>query len=170
MNKVVWVMGESAAGKATLIRYASAHPDCELMRQLGYRGGKIIPVIGDSDRIKMKDTVLELLENETEAIILIKWQAVDSIYGDVLRKLTSETPGIPREIILLSVESDTLYARVQRKPWWNQPNLPHSYYTQARQDEHVLQIKQHAKELSALGFKVSEIDATDGYKLINGVM
>ena len=163
-------MGESAAGKATFIRYAIANPGCELLRQLGYDSGKIIPVIGNSERMKIKGIVLDLLEKETDAVMLIKWQAVDSINPNgkgLLRELSDETPGVPKEIILLSVESDVLYARAQRKPWWNTP-VPHSYYTQERQDEHVAQIKNHAEELSALGFHVIEIDSTNGYKLIRG--
>ena len=83
-----------------------------------------------------------------------------------MRRLASETPDIPREIILLSVESDVLYARVQRKPWWNNPNDPDSYYTQLRQDERIAEIKKHAIELSKLGFKVIEVNSTNGYELI----
>ena len=167
-------MGESATGKATFIRYIMSNPGCELRRQLGYNNRKIIPVeeslyFGDSERIKIKDIVMKLLDNETDAVILIKWQAVDSIVSqgdDVLRKLASETPDTPKEIILLSVESDILYARVQRKSWWNNPNIPYSYYTQERQDEYTAQIKNHAEELAKLDFKVYEIDSTDGYKHI----
>ena len=170
MNKIVWVMGESATGKATFIKYAVDNPDCELIQRLGYNRCKIIPVIDNEassyERIRIKDIVVDLLNNEREAVILIKWQAVDSIflqYGDTLRRLASDTPDILREIILLSVESDILYARVQKKSWWNDPN---SYYTRERQDERVTEIKNHAKELSKLGFKIIEIDSTNGYKLI----
>ena len=172
MNKIVWVMGESATGKSTLIKYFVANPDCELSRILGYNESKIIPVIDNEassyERIRIKDTVLDLLNKETKAVILIKWQAVDSIltqYGDTLRQLAAETSDIPREIILLSVENDILYSRVQKKSWWNNPNDLYSYYTQEQQGEHVLQIKNHATELSELGFKIMEIDSTDGYKI-----
>jgi len=167
-------MGESATGKATFIRYIASNSDSELAQQLGYNNCKIIPIeeslyFGDSERIKIKDIVLNLLDNETDAVILIKWQAVDSIISqgdDVLRKLASKTPDTPKEIILLSVESDILYARVQKKSWWNNPDIPHSYYPQERQDEYTMQIKNHTGELSKLGFKVYEIDSTDGYKRI----
>jgi hypothetical protein len=166
-------MGESAAGKSTFIKYAIDNPECELIQRLGYNSGKIIPVIDNEassyERIRIKDTVLDLLSKETNAVILIKWQAVDSIllqYGDTLKKLAAETPDIPREIILLSVDSDILYARVQKKSWWNKPNDPDSYYTQARQGERVTEIKNHANELSKLGFKIIEIDSTDGYRLM----
>ena len=171
--KIVWVIGESATGKATFIKYVVNNPECELLRILGYNNSKIIPVIDNEassyERIRIKDTVVDLLNKETDAVILIKWQAVDSIlmqYGDTLRKLAAETPDIPREIILLSVESDILYSRVQRKSWWNNPNDLDSYYTQERQDERIMEIKNHVKELSELGFKIIEIDSTDGYKII----
>ena len=173
MNKIVWVMGESATGKASFIKYAADNPDSEILLQLGYRNKKIIPVIDNEassyERIRIKDRVLDLLSRETNAVFLIKWQAVDSLclqYGDTLRKLAAETPSIPKEIILLSVESDTLYVRVQKKRWWNNPEMPHSYYTQEKQDENIKQIKNHAKDLSKFGFKVREIDSTDGYILI----
>ena len=170
MNRIVWVMGESATGKATFIRYAAANPTGELMRRLGYSGSKIIPIVESmtsGDRDEIVSAVLDLLGRETDAVFLIKWQAVDSICSqhDTLRKLASKTPGVPGEIILLSVESDILYARVQRKCWWNDPALPYSYYTQERQDENSAQIKNHAKELSGLGFKMIEIDSTEGYRL-----
>ena len=170
VNKIVWVMGESAVGKATFIRYALANPGCTLMRQLGYHDGKIIPVIENNDRSKIKNIVLDLLDKEKDAIVLIKWQAADSIYpqGDgLLKTLAAETPDTPREIILLSAESDVLYARAQRKPWWNKPDIPYSYYTQERQDENTERTKSHAKELSTLGFKLVEIDSTDGYRFLS---
>ena len=165
-------MGESATGKETFIRYAIANPDCELVRQLGYSNSKIIPIIdvSDNERIKIKDVVLELLNKETNATILIKWQAVDSLhpqYSDVLRKLATVTPNIPSEIILLSVERDALWSRLQKKDWWADWCKKNNW-TRANVDQSAERIKNHARDLSKeLGFKLTEIDATGGYKILN---
>lgn len=174
MNRIVWVLGESAAGKATFIKYAVANPDSNLMHHLGYDNKKIIPIeesmyLGDYERIVIKDKVLDLLNKETDAVILIKWQAADSLhqkYGEVLRKLASETADIPTEIVLLSVESDVLYARLQNKPWWNDPHTAYSYYSYEQMDQNVRRLRCHVKELRELGFTLTEIDANNGYKLL----
>ena len=168
MNKIVWVMGESATGKKTFIQYAAANPGCELMRRLGYGNRKMVPIeesMKPGARTGIITAVLDLLGQETSAVFLLKWQAVDSIYGDTLKRLAARTLNVPQEIILLSVERSALYARVQQKCWWNDPALPASCYTLEQQDEHVTQIKQHAKEWSERGFRLLEIDSTAGYKI-----
>ena len=174
MNNIVWVIGESAAGKATFIRYAVANPDCELIHQLGYYNKKFISVnesmyFGDYERIIIKDLVLDLLNNETDAAILIKWQATDSLhpeYGNVLRKLASETHDTPTAIVFLSVDSNVLYARLQNKSWWHDPNIPHSYYSREQMDQNVKRARSHAKEIIELGFTFTEIDANNGFRII----
>ena len=171
-------MGESAAGKATFIQYAVANPDCELLQQLGYHNHKIIPVkesfyLEDFDRIAIKDIVLDLLHRQENAVILIKWQATDSLhekYGNVLRKLAFETPDIPNEIVFLSVTSSVLYERVQKKPWWNDPDIPHSYYSQEQMDRSIERMRSHISELLELGFSLTDIDATNGYRLIENTL
>jgi hypothetical protein len=175
LNKIVWVMGESAAGKSTFIRYAVTNPNSELMHQLRYIDMKIMPIqesmfLGEHQRIIIKDIVLDFLNKEIDAVILIKWQATDSLhqkYGDVLRKLKSATPDTPNEIILLSADSDVLYARLQKKSWWNDPADPHSYYSHEQMDQNVERLRSHVKELLELGFTLSaEIDTTDGYRIM----
>ena len=177
MNKIVWVFGESASGKETFIRYAVDNPDCELMQQLGFSNSKLIPIeesmhkgeakIGSSssyDRIKIKDVVLDLSQTEDNAVFLIKWQAVDSIhikYGDALRKLALQTPDTLKQIILLSVESNTLYSRLPSKYWWKDVN-----YSQEKMNESVTKMRSHIVDLLELGFTVVEINATNGYELL----
>ena len=171
MNKIIWIIGESATGKETFIRYAITNPNCELIKQLGYNNGKIIPIfdVPDDERIKIKDMVLDLLNKETNATILIKWQAVDSLhrqYSDVLRKLATATPNIQSEIILLSVERAALWSRLQKKDWWADWCKKNNW-TRDNVDKSAERIKNHARDLSnELGFKLTEIDATDGYELI----
>jgi hypothetical protein len=170
MNRIVWVMGQSAAGKETFIKYAMANPDCSLIRQLGYSGHKIIPMgnnlpLGDYERIQIKDMALNYINEETDAVILIKWQHVDTDpqYGDLIKRLKAATPGIPNEIVLLSVNSDVLYARLKNKPWWNE-----STYISQDQMNHVVDVlRNNIRKWLALGFTLkAEIDATAGYKII----
>ena len=174
MNKIVWVMGQSAAGKETFIQYAIANPDSELMQKLGYINYKIIPVGDDyhrkgiivnyHDRIKIVDIVLDFLDKETNAAIFIKWQYTDNDeHNDVIRKLKDATPGVPNEMILLSVESDVLYARLPNKWWWNESTSS----TQEQMNDVVKILRYNIIRWQCLGLKLAaEIDATDGYKII----
>jgi hypothetical protein len=170
MNKIVWVMGQSAAGKETFIKYAMANPDCSLIRQLGYSGDKIIPLgnnlyLGDYERIQIKDMVLDLISKETNAVILIKWQHVDTDpqYGDLIMKLKAATPGVPNEIVLLSVDSDVLYSRLVNKPWWNES----TYISQEQMNNVVEILRNNIRKWLSFGFTLkAEIDATDRYKII----
>ena len=167
MNRIVWVMGQSAAGKETFIRNAVSHPNCELMKQLGFKSSKIIPIgdnisLGDYERIEIKDMVLDILKKETDATIFIKWQHVDTDpqYGDLIMKLKIETPDISNEIVLLSVESGVLYARLQKNWWWNESTSS----TQEEMDHVVEILRGNVKKWLDSGFVLAaEIDATDEY-------
>lgn len=169
MGKIVWVIGQSAAGKETFIKYATANPDCKLMRKLGYSNSKIIPLneslyLGDDERFKIIDLVLDLLKKETNAVILIKWQHPDT-GNDIIGKLKTVTPDTSNEIVCLSVESDILYARLTNKPWWNEPE---NAFIAQKEMNHVVEImRSNIKKYISRGLKLAaEIDATDGYKLI----
>ena len=171
MNKLVWVMGESATGKETFIKYAVANPYCDFIQKLGFTE-KIISVetsithLNHSDeRLKIEKLVLDLLDKETSATILIKWQWSDSIelrQSDVLLKLAS-IPNVSNEIIILSAEHDVLYDRLQNKFWWKDYG-----YSRELMETFIEKIRTHAQELILnFGFKMAgEIDVTNGYKLI----
>ena len=172
MNKIVWVIGQSAAGKATFIENAVANPDCEIMQRLGYSDSKIIPLyektylgdLGDDERFKIIDLVLDLIKKETNAVILIKWQHPDTGY-DIIGKLKDVTPNIPNEIICLSVESDVLYKRLTNKPWWSEPEDASS--AQESMNQIVEVMRNNIKKYLGRGLILAaEIDVTDGYKLI----
>ena len=174
MNKIVWIMGQCAAGKETFIQYALANPNSELINKLGYGNSKIIP-IGDDyhrngiiveyhDRIKIIDIVLDFLKKETNAAIFIKWQYTDNDeHNDVVRKLKRATPNIPNEMIMLSVDGDVLYARLPNKWWWNESTAS----TRKQMDEVVAVLRYNVMRWQCEGLKLAaEIDAADGYKII----
>ena len=167
MNRIVWVMGQSAAGKETFIKYAMSNPDCGLMRQLGYTNNKIVPVFGYDERNK-SEVVLDLIKKETDAVILIKWQHYDTGYDVMtsnLQKLKALTHDTPNEIICLSVESDVLYARLTNKPWFDKNEAAN--FNQEKMDAVVEIMRSNIKKYLAVGFTLAaEIDATDGYKII----
>jgi hypothetical protein len=85
---------------AAMVNYIPAvttNPNSELMHQLRYNGMKIMPIQesmfqGEHQRIIIKDIVLDFLNKEMDAVILIKWQATDSLHqkygGMILRTLT----------------------------------------------------------------------------------
>jgi hypothetical protein len=118
-----------------------------------------------SERIKIKDMVLDLLEKETNAAIFIKWQHWDTApqYGDLIKNLHAATPGIPNEMLILSVDSDVLYARLRKKHWFGEADD----FTQAQQDNVVEILRNNIIKWQNLGLILkAEIDATDGYKII----
>ena len=174
MNKIVWIMGQSAAGKETFIQYAINNPNSELMQKLGYNNYKIIPVGDDyyrngiivnyHDRVKIVDIVLDFIGKETNAAIFIKWQYTDNDeHADVIRKLKDATPDVPNEMIMLSVESDVLYARLPKKWWWNES----TFSTQEQMNDVVKILRYNILRWQCLGLKfTAEIDTTDGYKII----
>jgi predicted kinase len=169
MNKIVWVMGQSAAGKETFIKYAAANPDGELVRKLGYANSKIVPIeeslYGD-ERTKIINDVLELLNTETNAVMLIKWQNMDNDeHYDVIRKLNASTSDVPNEMIMLSVESDVLYARLPNKWWWNENEAAN--FSQEKMNNLVNVLRNNIIRWQSLGLTfTAEIEATDGYKII----
>ena len=174
MNKIVWIMGQSAAGKDTFIQYAIENPNSELMQRLGYSNSKIIPISDDYHRNRIKagaderseitDIVLDFLKKETDAVILIKYQYTDNDeHSDNIRKLKAATPDVPNEMIMLSVDGDVLYARLPNKWWWNESTAS----TRKQMDEVVIVLRYNVMRWQTCGliFK-AEIDSTDGYKII----
>lgn len=175
MNKIVWVMGQSAAGKETFIKYAVANPDSELMQQLGYSGSKIISIeeslyLGDDERIKIVDIALDLISQNTNAIILIKWQYTDNDeHCDNIRRLNAVTPDIHNEIIMLTVESDALFARLPNKLWWNENEAAN--FSQDKMNQLVEVLRNNIIKWQGNGLILTaEIDATSGYKIIENSM
>ena len=162
MNKIVWVLGQSAAGKETFIKYAVANPDSELICRLGYNNSKIIPLLGYN-----KDEVLDLINKETNAVILIKWQHYNTGHDFSKSDLSELKAIVPtaNEIICLSVESDTLYARLFNKPWFDKNEAAN--FTQEKMNNVVEIMRNNIKNFLSIGFKLAaEIDATDGYKIV----
>ena len=177
MNRIVWVFGQSAAGKETFMKYAVANPGCELMRQLGYDNAKIIPVFGypvsgclefDYDKTDKIEIVLDLIKKEANAVILIKWQHYDTGHDagiSNLTKLKSLAYNTQNEIICLSVESDVLYARLADKPWFDEKEA--ASFSREKMDAVVETMRSNIRKYLTLGFKLAaEIDATNGYKII----
>ncbi|MCL2773278.1 MAG: hypothetical protein FWD71_07990 [Oscillospiraceae bacterium] len=162
MIKIVWVIGQSAAGKETFIKYAVDNPDSELIRQLKYNNSKIIPLLDYK-----KDEVLNLISKETNAVILIKWQHYNTGYDFAKSDLSELKAIIPtaNEIICLSVESDTLYARLFKKPWFDKNEAAN--FTQEKMNNVVEIMRNNIRKYLSIGFALAaEIDATDGYKII----
>ena len=163
MNKIVWVIGQSAAGKETFIKYAVANPDSELICQLGYNNSKIIPFFSYE-----KEEILDVINKETNAVILIKWQHYNTGYDFAksdLSELKAVFPDTTNEIICLSVESDTLYARLFNKPWFDENEAAN--FTQEDMNNVVEIMRKNIRNYLTIGFTLAaEIDATNGYKII----
>ena len=115
-----------------------------------------------------KAEVLDLINKETNAVILIKWQHYNTGYDFAtsdLSELKAIFPDIANEIICLSVESGVLYKRLTKKPWWTEPE--DAFIAQKEMDNVVEIMRDNIRKYLSIGFTLTaEIDATDGYKIV----
>ncbi|MFC1686219.1 hypothetical protein ACFLZZ_04350 [Nanoarchaeota archaeon] len=129
-SKIIWVYGGSAAGKETFIRNMEKNPPKYITNLLRWKDKKIIVswksinyIANErkdpkgSKREEILDEVLKLSKKEN-SVILIKGQDLD-LERQRLGRLKEMLPSHKQEIIYLHTDSETMYNRCKRKPWWN---------------------------------------------------
>ena len=125
MKEIVWVFGESAAGKETFIKHIVKDKQTELLEEFGWQNKKAMAcnaslrLIGarlSNKREKILDEVSKLLENAE--VILIKWQFVDS-KTNLPKRLKYKIPDVRQRIISLKVSPEELAERLPAKPLWS---------------------------------------------------
>ena len=132
MKEVVWIFGNSAAGKETFIKYVTNNRDKQLYDRLGWENKKVTAVPSSIENIgQYENDPVTLKRNNilTEApqllqkadAVLIKWQTVDSQAGRI-EKLMKLLPDAQHRIILISTPSVQLMKRLPEKSWWDDDN------------------------------------------------
>lgn len=126
-KEIVWIFGQSAAGKQTFIHEVLRSP--RLCQQFGWDHIRTtlskasIDYIGqyEGDPIRQKRSVIE---NEVVAalknndVALIKWQYEDSQTRRI-QSLKDKLPDVRHRIIVLALPKDEYMKRLRSKPWWN---------------------------------------------------
>ncbi len=133
MKEVVWIFGNSAAGKETFIKYAIESGDKELFTRLGWENKKVKAISASIDNIgqyendpvtlKRDDILTETPRILEEVdVALIKWQTVDTQKGRI-EKLMNLLPNTWHRIILLSTPARELEKRLPNKSWWDDDDV-----------------------------------------------
>lgn len=124
MKKIIWIVGPSASGKETFIRYALENNS--IHKLLGWEG--IVSVSQESLKntgaydedpvIKQRENILEEVVELTKKsdIVLIKWQYVDS-KKDRPERLKALLTRARHSAIILQVDKADLKIQRQSKIW-----------------------------------------------------
>lgn len=181
MKKVIWIFGESATGKKTLIQNLLNHTNSAIENELGLQDKKIrvlkltIEETNESfddknSETKRKNQILSEIECFTKSdldVLLIKGQAndMDDRYGNTLRTFAERFPQIDKEILLLEVEDlDMLYERIINKSWFKEDEERYSkMFPRSWIDKAVIKHKNKVKSYKDLGFEIIDIDSTDNF-------
>ncbi|MCH5167250.1 MAG: hypothetical protein J1F35_05085 [Erysipelotrichales bacterium] len=186
MQKIIWVFGESATGKKTLIESLLSDSNSELSNSLNINGKKI-RVIEDtiSNNLSSFDDednelnrqkcilkeIADFVSQKNDEILLIKGQSndMDDRYGNTLKQFAISYPDIDKEIFLLEVsDMDLLYERIINKDWFQadferySKMFPREWVDKAIQKHH-----NHVCSYIDYGFKIIIIDSTNGFKVVN---
>ncbi|MBI4085313.1 MAG: hypothetical protein HY432_02285 [Candidatus Liptonbacteria bacterium] len=129
-TEIVWVYGNSSAGKETFIKTISEKKPADVLRGLGWTGKEIIPCMesinwvvqaeGDGNEERRGDlpAVIVKLADKPNSVILIKGQNID-LDEDRLRAVKTALPRCKHRTIFINTASRETYERQQKKRWWN---------------------------------------------------
>lgn len=184
MKKIIWVFGESATGKKTLIEYLMNKPESELAIDLGLGNVKIDVVkqtitsnVASFDdkkneqnrHIQITEKIKEFANTEEYSVLLIKGQTndMDEKYGNTLRTSALLHPELEREILLLEASNlDALYERIVNKDWFQADKEKYSeMFPREWLDKSVMKHREKVYSYETLGYEITEIDTTNGYKI-----
>jgi len=133
MKEVVWIFGNSTAGKETFIKYVVESRDEQLYARLDWKSKNVkasvssIRNIGqyNNDPVTLKHddilTEVPLLLREAD-VVLIKWQIVDS-EANRIEKLMAILPNVRHRIILIATPHNELVKRLLNKSWWDDDDV-----------------------------------------------
>jgi len=185
MKKIIWVFGESATGKKTFIESILNNYNSELKEILGLNNKKIVAVKRTIEKIstlknestgktrhqEILDAIKKFVCNSESEILLIKGQSKDmnDKYGNTLRETSLLYPELEKEIYLLEVKDiDLLYNRIVNKEWYKLDIETYSKkYPRECWDNKVIEHRESVYSYTDLGYKITEIDSTNGYKIYN---
>ena len=186
MKKIIWVFGESATGKKTFIENILNKSNVELLSDLNLVEEKInvvqrtinknISSFDDKENEKSRhqqiiENISNFINNSDDTVLLIKGQSndMDNRYGNTLREVAMLFPEIEKEIYLLEVKDmDLLYNRIQNKDWFKVDFENYSkMFPREWIDGAVIRHREQVYSYQDLGYNITEIDSTNGYKMID---
>jgi len=172
-TEIVWVYGNSGAGKETFMRTISEEKPFDVINRFGWADKKIIPCIESikwiaqykddprgEERKKLPAIILRLAA-KTNSVVLIKGQNLDLLAGR-LRETRTRLPQCRHKIIFIKTKIDEVYERLKRKPWWKK------YYTKKYIRESINNQIKEIKDLQK-EFEITAIsgNAGENYKIVN---
>lgn len=186
MKKIIWVFGESATGKKTFIENILNKSNMELLTDLNLVNEKInvvqrtinknISSFDDKENEKSRhqqiiENISNFINNSDDTVLLIKGQSndMDNRYGNTLREVAMLFPEIEKEIYLLEVKDmDLLYNRIQNKDWFKVDFEKYSkMFPREWIDNAVIRHREQVYSYQDLGYNITDIDSTNGYKMID---
>lgn len=186
MKKIIWVFGESATGKKTFIENILNKSENELLSDLNLIDEKISVVertinknvssFDDTENEKSRhqqiiESIDYFINNSDDTILLLKGQSndMDNRYGNTLREVALLFPEIEKEIYLLEVKDmDLLYNRIINKDWFKVDFENYSkMFPREWIDNAVIKHREQVYSYQDLGYKITDMDSTNGYKMID---
>lgn len=126
MQQIIWVVGGSAVGKETCMRYVAQHPENEVVRRLAIEAPitmcqeslKNAVHVGDDRAVLRRGIINEAWRyKDAPGSFVIKWQ-----YADTDMKIPQELHAAQRHVqhrvIVLNVRPDTIKHRLRSRSWW----------------------------------------------------
>jgi hypothetical protein len=185
MKKIIWIFGESATGKKTLIVDLLHSPNSEIRKQLGL-SNEIVSVaqctidennasFDDSLNEKNRNNAImrsidEFIKSNETSILLLKGQCndMDERYGNTLKECAVTYPDIAKEIYLLEVrDMDLLYNRIINKSWFKEDEERYKkLFPREWIDKAVIKHRKQVESYAKYGFRITTIDSTNNYTIV----
>lgn len=185
MKKIIWIFGESATGKKTFIENI-VNNSLDILDDLDLNNPRkdVVRRTIDKNLSSFNDVsneknrhqiILEEINNfintDEYDVLLLKGQSndMDDRYGNTLREVAMLFPEIEKEIYLLEVKDmDLLYNRIQNKDWFKVDFEKYSkMFPREWIDGAVIRHREQVYSYQDLGYNITEIDSTNGYKMID---
>ena len=185
MKKIIWIFGESATGKKTFIENI-LNNNLDILEDLELNDKRIDVVkrtieknlssFEDISNEKSRHQIIleeinNFINNDNYDVLLLKGQSndMDNRYGNTLSEVAVLFPNTEKEIYLLEVKDmDLLYSRIQNKDWFKVDFEKYSkMFPREWIDNAVIRHREQVYSYQDLGYNITDIDSTNGYKMID---
>ncbi len=182
MKNVIWVFGESATGKSTLINEILTDKN-NIRTYLGLNSEKIDVIentilsnIASFDdeanerfrKEKIKEKITDFLRSDN-TVLLIKGQTNDmnDKYGNTLKEFAIHFPNLNKVIYLLEIDNlDLHYYRFVNKDWFQADKERYErIFTREWLPRAVEKHRKMVYSFEQYGFTILNIDSTNGFKM-----